>query len=102
MTSPAWAPLRSRAFPLRFAKGSDSDDDAFFGHDRIAAEDIDFICAANILDAAVHVNDVIDFHLRRQAVDRTIWVGTAPMAAMSLRFEATALKPTSCQSPSDR
>ena len=49
-----------------FAKGSDSDDDAFFGHDRIAAEDIDFIRAANILDAAVHVNDVIDVHLRCQ------------------------------------
>ena len=56
-----------QGFPgFDFAKGGHGDDDAFFRHDRIAAEDIDLIGPADILDAAIHFNDVVDFHLRRQ------------------------------------
>ena len=61
-------PAAQQGFPsFDFTKSSHRDNDAFFGHDRITAEDIDFIRTANILDAAVHFDDIIDVHLRRQS-----------------------------------
>ena len=60
-------PVLSAAAPqgfsgFDFTEGSDGDDGTFFRHDRIAAEDIDFILPADILDTAIQFDDIIDFH----------------------------------------